>query len=168
LIEEHPPFSNSGDELFVGMLNASVDEDNLISILNGNSNFKGKYLLGLPCDEDLSEVSWNSQGHNIRKNLIKQAHFIFSSNSKTKKFLLGGKDKASFKSEFGSIKPCLWGSDAHTQEELFKPAKNRNTWIKADLTFEGLKSVIYDPSSRVEIQELNPQQKNSYQTINNG
>jgi hypothetical protein len=166
LIEDHPPFSNSGSELFVGMLNASVDEDNLVSILNGNSNFKDKYLLGLPCDEDLSDVSWNSQGHNIRKNLIKQAHFIFSSNSNTKKFLLGGKDKAAFKSEFGSIKPCLWGSDAHTQEELFKPAKNRNTWIKADLTFEGLKSVIYDPSSRVEIQELNPQQKNSYQTIN--
>jgi uncharacterized protein YicC (UPF0701 family)/predicted ATPase len=166
LINEHPPFSNSGSELFVGMLNASVDEDNLIAILNGNSNFKDKYLLGLPCDEDLSDVSWNSQGHNLRKNLIKQAHFIFSSNSNTKEFLLGGKDKKSFKSEFGSIKPCLWGSDAHSKEELFKPAKNRNTWIKADVTFEGLKSVIYDPSSRVVIQELNPQQKSSYQTIN--
>jgi predicted ATPase len=165
LIREHPPFSSSGSELFVGMLNASVDEDNLVSILNGNSNFKDKYLLGLPCDEDLSDVSWNSQGHNIRKNLIKQAHFIFSSNSKTKQFLLGGTDKELFKTEFGSIKPCLWGSDAHTKDELFKPAKNRNTWIKADVTFEGLKSVIYDPSTRVVIQELNPQQKRSYQTI---
>lgn len=165
LIKEHPPFSKSGSELFVGMLNASVDEDNLITILNGNSSFKDKYLVGLPCDEDLSDVSWNSQGHNIRKNLIKQAHFIFSSNSKTKDFLLGGEDKESFKAEFGSIKPCLWGSDAHCQDELFKPAGNRNTWIKADVTFEGLKSVIYDPGSRVAIQELNPQQKNSYQTI---
>lgn len=166
LIKDHPPFSNSGSELFVGMLNASVDEDNLINILSGNSSFKDKYLLGLPCDEDLSDVSWNSQGHNLRKNLIKQAHFIFSSNSNTRKFLLGGKDKETFKAEFGSIKPCLWGSDAHSKDELFKPAKNRNTWIKADATFEGLKSVIYDPSSRVVIQELNPQQKSSYQTIN--
>lgn len=166
LIKDHPPFSNSGSELFVGMLNASVDENNLVAILNGNSNFKDKYLLGLPCDEDLSDVSWNSQGHNLRKNLIKQAHFIFSSNSSTRNFLLGGRDKESFKAEFGSIKPCLWGSDAHSKDELFKPAKNRNTWIKADLTFEGLKSVIYDPSSRVAIQELSPQQKSSYQTIN--
>lgn len=166
LISEHPPFSNSGSELFVGMLNASVDENNLVEILNGNSNFKDKYLLGLPCDEDLSDVSWNSQGHNLRKNLIKQAHFIFSSNSNTRNFLLGGSDKESFRAEFGSIKPCLWGSDAHFKDELFKPAKNRNTWIKADVTFEGLKSVIYDPSSRVAIQELNPQQKSSYQTIN--
>lgn len=166
LIQEHPPFSNSGSDLFVGMLNASVDENNLIQILNGNSKFKDKYLLGLPCDEDLSDVSWNSQGHSLRKNLIKQAHFIFSSNPNTKKFLLGGNDKESFKAEFGSIKPCLWGSDAHSKDELFKPTNNRHTWIKADITFEGLKSVIYDPSSRVVIQELNPQQKNSYQTIN--
>ncbi|OPX56661.1 hypothetical protein SAMN02745127_00474 [Oceanospirillum multiglobuliferum] len=166
LIVEHPPFSSSGSELFVGMLNASVDENNLVDILNGNSNFKDKYLLGLPCDEDLSDVSWNSQGHNLRKNLIKQAHFIFSSNSKTRAFLLGGKNKESFIAEFGSIKPCLWGSDAHSKDELFKPAENRNTWIKADVTFEGLKSVIYDPGSRVAIQELNPQQKSSYQTIN--
>jgi len=165
LITEHAPFSKSGSELFVGMLNASVDEDDLISILKGNSNFKDKFLLGLPCDEDLSEVSWNSQGHSIRKNLIKQAHFIFSSNPSTRSFLLGGNDKSAFKKEFGSIKPCVWGSDAHSKDELFKPAKNRNTWIKADLTFEGLKNVIYDPSSRVTIQELNPQQKSSYQTI---
>lgn len=165
LISEHPPFSASGSEIFVGMLNASVDEDDLITILNGNSSFKDKYLLGLPCDEDLSEISWNSQGHNIRKNLIKQAHIIFSSNANTKKFLLGGKDISAFKKEFGSIKPCVWGSDAHSKDELFIPAKNRHTWIKADLTFDGLKSIVYDPSSRVAIQELSPQQKSGYQTI---
>jgi hypothetical protein len=165
LIKDHPPFADSGSPLFVGMLNASVDEDDLVSILNSNSHFRDKYLLGLPADEDLSEVSWNSQGHNIRKNLLKQAHFIFSSNHKTRTFLLGGNNKNAFVSEFGAIKPCLWGSDAHKTEELFVPDKNRNTWIKADLSFEGLKQVVYDPESRVNIQELNPQQKSSYQTI---
>lgn len=165
LTEEHPPFSESGNELFVGMLNASVDEDDLISILNANSSFKDKYLIGLPCDEDLSEVNWNSQGHSIRKNLIKQAHFIFSSNPKTREFLLGGTNKDIHEKEFGPIKPCLWGSDAHKSEELFQPVKKRNTWVKADLTFEGLKSVLCEPSSRVAIQELSPQQKSSYQVI---
>lgn len=166
LIKEHPNFSKSGGALVVGMLNASVDENSLIKILNGNSIFRDKYLLALPCDEDLSDVSWNSQGHNIRKNLIKQAHFIFSSNLNTKKFLLGGNNKEAFTAEFGSIKPCLWGSDAHRAEDLFKPAENRHTWIKSDVTFDGLKNVIYDPNSRVAIQELSPQQKSSYQTIN--
>ncbi|NYS59579.1 TrlF family AAA-like ATPase [Vreelandella salicampi] len=165
LIEEHPPFSKSGNALYVGMLNASVDEDDLISILNDNSNFRGNYLVGLPCDEDLSEVNWNSQGHSIRKNLIKQAHFIFSSNHNTRKFLLGGADKEAHEKEFGPIKPCVWGSDAHNNENLFKPDENRITWIKADATFEGLKSVLYEPSSRVAIQELSPQQKSGYQVI---
>ncbi|MFL1475256.1 TrlF family AAA-like ATPase [Pseudomonas grimontii] len=165
LIQEHPPFANAGGELFVGMMNASVDENQLISILSNNATFKDKYLIGLPCDEDLSDVNWNSQGHNVRKNLIKQSHFIFSSNPKTARFFLGGNDKESFAKEFGAVKACLWGSDAHTEAEMFRPAKNRHTWIKSDLTFEGLKQVVYDPSSRVVIQELCPQQKSSYQTI---
>ncbi|QOF85547.1 MULTISPECIES: TrlF family AAA-like ATPase [unclassified Pseudomonas] len=165
LIAEHPPFATSGSALFVGMMCASVDEDEISRLLNQNAFFKDRHLTALPCDEDLSDVNWNSQGHNLRKNLIKQAHFIFSSNQKTAAFFLGGKEKASFIKEFGAIKACLWGSDAHKLEELFNPAKNRHTWVKGDLTFSGLKQVIYDPSSRVAIQELSPQQKSPYQTI---
>ncbi|WP_440804891.1 hypothetical protein [Pseudomonas syringae] len=165
LIAEHPPFASSGSALFVGMMCASVDEDEISRLLNQNAFFKDKYLTALPCDEDLSDVNWNSQGHNLRKNLIKQAHFIFSSNPKTAAFFLGGKEKTSFIKEFGSIKACLWGSDAHKWDELFNPAQNRHTWVKSDLTFSGLKQVIYDPSSRVAIQELSPQQKSPYQTI---
>lgn len=165
LIAEHPAFESSGSALFVGMMCVSVDEDEISRLLNQNASFRDKYLTALPCDEDLSDVNWNSQGHNVRKNLIKQAHFIFSSNQKTVAFLLGGKDKDAFIKEFGAVKACLWGSDAHRWDELFKPAKNRYTWIKGDLTFSGLKQVIYDPSSRVAIQELSPQQKSPYQTI---
>ncbi|WP_375591660.1 TrlF family AAA-like ATPase [Chitiniphilus eburneus] len=165
LIEEHLSFASAGTPLWVGMLNASVDEEEVIKILNENSLFRDSFLIGLPADEDLSEVSWNSQGHAIRKNLIKQSHFIFSSNPKTCQFLLGSNDKESFIKEFGAQKPCMWGSDAHKKEELFLPAERRNTWIKADLSFEGLRQVIFDPESRVRIQELSPQQKNTYQII---
>ncbi|MFI8743090.1 TrlF family AAA-like ATPase [Stutzerimonas zhaodongensis] len=165
LISEHEPFAQAGSPLFVGMLNASVDENEIIEILSSNSLFREKYLIGLPTDEDLSRVNWNSQGHSIRKTLIKQAHFIFSSNPATCNFFSGGSDKDRFVSEFGAIKPCLWGSDAHHFEKMFAPDKGRHTWIKADATFEGLKQVIYDPGSRSRIQETSPQQKNSYQTI---
>lgn len=168
LIKEHPKFAEAGSALWVGMLNASVDEEHLVEILNGNDHFRSKYLLGLPTDEDLSDVHWNSQGHNLRKNLIKQAHFMFASNPKTVKFLLGGDTEAEqkeFVKEFGQIKPCIWGSDAHDAAKLFRPENDRYTWIKADLTFEGLKQVIYDPKSRVKIQSVSPQQKLSYQTV---
>lgn len=165
LIGEHSKFEKYSSALFVGMMNASVDENALIRLLRNNAMFREKHLVALPCDEDLSIVSWDSQGHMFRKSLIKQAHFIFSSNPNTAKFFLGGEDKVGFVKEFGAIKACLWGSDAHSEEKLFKPDNNRHTWIKSDPTFEGLKQVVYDPSSRVVVQELSPQQKNGYQTI---
>ncbi|AZF35127.1 DNA repair ATPase [Pseudomonas sp. R4-39-08] len=165
LIAEHPEFDKYGNALFVGMMNASVDENELIKLLRNNTIFRDRHLVALPCDEDLSIVNWNSQGHMLRKSLIKQAHFIFSSNPNTAAFFLGGKDKVGFVREFGAVKACLWGSDAHCEGKLFKPDNNRHTWIKSDPTFEGLKQVIYDPSSRVVVQELSPQQKSSYQTI---
>ncbi|SUW62594.1 ABC-type enterochelin transport system, ATPase component [Buttiauxella agrestis] len=160
---EHSGFK--GSDFFIGACNASINESDLACILKNNSRFNNKYMLGIPSDEDLSEVSWNSQGHSIRKNLIKQCHFIFSSNAKTISFMLGEYNKEQHLNEFGAIKPCLWGSDAHSLEQLFKPDLNRYTWIKADLSFSGLKQVVYDPESRVKIQENNPQQKSDYQII---
>lgn len=160
---EHSGFI--GSDFFIGACNASINESDLAQILKGNSRYNNKYMLGIPSDEDLSKISWNSQSHSIRKNLIKQSHFIFSSNPKTVSFMLGEYNKDQHVSEFGEIKPCLWGSDAHSLVELFKPKLNRYTWIKADLNFSGLKQVVYDPESRVKIQENNPHQKNDYQII---
>lgn len=48
---------------------------------------------------------------------------------------------------------------------MFKPDDNRHTRIKANLSFDGLKQIIYEPESRVKIQESHPQTKAGYQTI---
>ena len=39
------------------------------------------------------------------------------------------------------------------------------TWIKADPTFEGLKQIVFEPDSRVRVQEDKPEQKTPYLTI---
>lgn len=165
LKSEHSTFSSKPD-IYIGMMCAAVDESKITKLLK-KSIFKGKYLLGPNPDEDLSKVSWNSQGHNTRKNLIKQSHFMFSSNAGTIRFMKGQfhETERQFENEFGSLKPCLWGSDAHDFKSLFNPSDKRHTWIKSDLSFGGLKQVVYDPKSRVAIQELSPQNKPSYQTI---
>jgi hypothetical protein len=67
--------------------------------------------------------------------------------------------KNNISNEFGAIKPCLWGSDAHSLEKLFKPDLNRYTWVKADLNFSGLKQVVYDPESRVKIRKQSSAKK---------
>lgn len=167
LKSEHSEFAESGkSDLYIGMLNAAVEESAIKELLD-SSIFRGKYLLGINADEDLSEVSWNSQGHLARKNLLKGAHFAFSSNPNTARFMLGEfhSPKESFQREFGPAKPCLWGSDAHSIDTLFKPKDNRFTWAKAEPTFDGLKQVIYDPTLRARIQENSPVEKLTYQTI---
>lgn len=165
---QHPPFLDYSD-LFVGMISAAISIDNLIDELKSKSKiFQGKYLFGLPADEDLSLVNWNSSGHLPRKVLIQKAHILLSANPNTVKFGLGkfaDPDEASYIREFNALKPCLWGSDAHSFEKLFLPDEQRNTWIKADLTFEGLKTVIFEPEGRVKIQANKPESKPLYQVI---
>ncbi|WP_369819761.1 TrlF family AAA-like ATPase [Oleiphilus sp. HI0066] len=167
LKEEHSAFRDSGrSDLYIGMMNAGVDESNILKTL-GHPLFADKYLLGINPDEDLSRVSWSSSGHASRKNLIKQAHFMFTANPGTVRFMQGEfhDSQDEFIQEFGTKKPCLWGSDAHDLEKLLEPDENRLTWIKAELSFRGLKQVVYDPESRVRIQHNSPQSKSEYQTI---
>ena len=163
LKKEHSNFE--GSDLYVGMNNASVSDSDIVEELN-NRRFKGKYLIGVPSDEDLSKISWDGQGHNIRKVLIQKSDFLMSSNENTIAWALGkieGEEKQ--KKEFKTLKPCLWGSDAHEIDSLLEPALQRHTWIKADLTFEGLRQTIYEPQERVKIQEVKPDEKLAYHVI---
>lgn len=167
LIEEQSEFS-SFSPIYVGTLNASVDDNDIVKLLSSQkSKFKGKYLLALPADEDLSQISWTSQGHLSRKVLFQKSHIVFNSNTGTKQFSLGNKHASieDFKKEFGNPKPCLWGSDAHDYGKLFKPDENRFTWIKAIPSFEGLKQVVFEPDDRVTIQLNIPEEKTPYLVI---
>lgn len=167
LKKQHRPFNKYSD-VFVGMMNASVNVGQIQEVLKNHSSiFQGNYLFAIPSDEDLSSISWNDGGHAARKVLIQKANVIFSANPKTVKFGLGKSHESeeSYIAEFSSLKPCFWGSDAHDYERLFLPDEGRNTWIKADLTFEGLKGVVYEPEGRVRIQENEPESKPLYQVI---
>ena len=71
----------------------------------------------------------------------------------------------SFIDEFGSLKPCIHGSDAHSIDTICKPDSNRYCWIKADTTFEGLKQILYEPEERIRVQEDNPEPRKNIYTI---
>jgi len=158
LKKEHAEFANKSN-LFVGMMNAVVDDSKIVKILNSKpSIFKGDYLIGIPADEDLSSIDWNSQDHLTKKIIIQKSDFIFSSNNNTRKWALGLKHEKveDFIKEFKGLKPCIWGSDAHSYKKLFEPDLKRYTWIKADPIFEGLKQIIYEPEEKIYIGEEPP------------
>ena len=157
LKEQHESFRDKSD-YYVGCMNITVSLDEIVKILEEKKSiFSGKYLLVL-AEERWSLIDWDGQDHLTRKSILVKSHAIFSANLRTRIWALGKEHETpqQFIEEFGSLKPCLHGSDAHSFEELRNPSSRRFCWIKADPTFEGLKQIIYEPEERVKVQESNP------------
>lgn len=162
---EQPEFT--GSDYSIGCQVATVRSSQIRDILTKHKNlFAGKYLIGIPVDEDLSTIHWNSQEHNIRKTLYQQCAFFFSANENTRQFGLGKKHPSAqaYLDEFKTYKPCIIGSDAHSFDQLHHKlgihsdsAQSKITWIKADPTFNGLRQIIFEPEERVRIQEQSPE-----------
>lgn len=154
-----------GSDFEVGCKTAIVQDAQIRKILSSKPDkFKSKYVIAIPVDEDLSKVSWTSQGHQFRKTLYQQCNIFFSSNPSTIDFGLGKKhsSKKEYLKEFKSFKPCVIGSDAHSLDALrsklgcqwtTEEDSSKITWIKADPTFEGLKQILIEPENRVFIGE---------------
>ncbi|WP_042371596.1 TrlF family AAA-like ATPase [Bacteroides neonati] len=143
------------------LVNNTALRDNVVVIvsnssIDGASSFQKHY--------DLFESEQGSLDA-VRRTIYQISECIFSGNPKDRDFFLGIKhdpsgkiidNTSNVKEMCGSIKPCLHGSDAHTEEKLFLPDNNRFCWIKADPNFEGLKQVINEPEDRVYIGDEPP------------
>ena len=160
----------------VGAENATVSLENIKHELELSDRFRGKFLVVLD-EENTSLIEWGKQDTQTRLTLLQNSHMVFSSNSKTRSWSLGkapfsdGEDE--FVKIFGSLKPCIHGSDAHKLVEIGRPCTKRHVpghdcaedsdecvlrhcWIKADPTFEGLRQTVYEPNERVFIGEKDP------------
>lgn len=140
LKEEHAPFQGE-TAAFVGYMQAAIDDEEISMVLSTTQSlFGNKYLLVL-AEEYLERLSWDGSGHQPKKVLYQKSDMIFSANPGT----IARTKSQGFAEEFGAAKPCIWGSDAHSVESLFEPAEQRYCWIKADVTFSGLKQIVIEP-----------------------
>lgn len=142
--------------------NKELKNNTIIVVSNSNKDGNSAYQQHY----DLFEGNTNALD-DIRKTIYKLSDCIFSGNEKDRIYFLGegADDIETVKEKCGSIKPCIHGSDAHTEDKLFKPDNNRYCWVKADPTFEGLKQILYEPEARVRIQESKPEEKSVYYVI---
>ena len=150
-----------------GMNNFVVTIGDLQKLLDENKKFRENTIIvvsnsnqdgasGLQKHYDMFEDESGSLD-GVRQAIYKLSDLIFSGNEKDVDFFLGKKtNKDEVISKCGSLKACIHGCDAHTEDKLFTPDKNRYCWIKADTTFEGLKQIIFEPEYRVCIQENQP------------
>ncbi|GAA7207807.1 DNA repair ATPase [Helicobacter pylori] len=122
---------------------AVVNFDRLLECLEEEAlNLRGKYLLGF-----LSRGHGNSRSSSNYEKIVKKAHFLIHSSNNQENL----KKDREFWLEYN--KPLLQSSDAHKEGSIGE----KYTWIKAEKTFEGLKQIIYEPETRVSIDEKKPQ-----------
>lgn len=135
-----------------------------VIIVVANSSTDG--VSGVRCNKNYCEENI-SQLDALTTSIYDFADMIFSSKKSDRNFFLGegNFDADTITKKCGSLKPCIHGSDAHTNSKLFAPAEDRFCWIKADPTFEGLKQVIYEPKDRVFIGSNIPEKKPDYHVI---
>ncbi|MBQ0089846.1 MAG: DNA repair protein [Prevotellaceae bacterium] len=101
-----------------------------------------------------------------REEICRMSDMIFSGNPNDVEYFLGKTTSIDeVISSYGSLKPCITGTDAHQLDKVGVYNNNRVTWIKADTTFEGLKQILYEPEDRVKIQTVRPDDKSIYQII---
>lgn len=124
---------------------------------DGNSAYQKHY--------DFFEEADKASLEEIRKSIYYLSDLIFSSNKNDRDYFLGKKKNATGEiiddykiviNKCGSLKGCVHGSDAHTEEKLFIPDNELFCWIKADPTFDGLKQVLIEPEERIFIGEIPP------------
>src|SRR3989344_1307526 len=88
----------------------------------------------------------DGRGNNFAVVIDKKTDLLFGKADDTEFFL------NTSRYEGAVAKPVVSCSDAHSLEKI----GTLSTWVKADLTFEGLKQILWEPKDRVKIQELNP------------
>jgi len=162
---EHEPFRDRSN-FEIGCMTAVARLTDIMQLLTTNSLFRGKYLTAL-AEEDMSLMDWDGQDHGVRKVILQSSHLLFSANPNSIKWCLGKKHAHpdEYVQEFKGLKPCIIGSDAHELAKIGVPPNGKFTWIKSDVSFEGLKQILYEPELRVRIQTDDPSEQQAYAKI---
>jgi len=162
----------------VGFNKAMVKLDDLTKALKNDFSKHEYLIIGVANGYGSLRPRVNDgRGSEYAKELDKVSDLFFGNSSNTDFFLNKVEGRAQYQLP---PKPVLNGCDSHSFEDLEnklgKEYKKKDdegkvsdcsevTWIKADLTFEGLKQILCEPKDRVKIQANKPEEKSGYHVI---
>lgn len=147
----------------VGYDKAMVQIDNLEKKLRDNFTDNEYLLVGVANGYgSLRPGNNDGRGAEYAKELDKKCQMFFGTSKNTDFYL----NKIDGRAQFDLLpKAILSGSDAHSFEDLvnklgkkFNNTDSEIVWVKADLSFEGLRQVIYEPESRLRLSDNKPQE----------
>lgn len=156
--QQNLPSSNK----ILGFNNLAISTDKLNEILDTSTYLQGKFITCIGKAE-WDSLKWTSASTATKKSLINSVDIVFTSSPSIEQYY---KAKETLKNQ-GVNDLLLDCSDSHHFSNSSDKDRigNCHTWIKADPTFEGLKQVIHEPTGRVKIQELSPDDKASHNVI---
>ena len=131
--------------------------------------FKGHIIIALSNSSNDGASGILRQEGNLqplREEITRMADIILSGNPSDVEYFCGESTTIDeVIATYGSLKPCVIGSDAHDMASVGVFPNDRITWIKADPTFEGLKQILFEPKERVRISETKPDIKYDFNVI---
>ncbi|HCU0821908.1 TPA: hypothetical protein OUJ26_000145 [Acinetobacter baumannii] len=173
----YPHITNDDQAYFKGIEQFSLAPKDIVEILEKNKLLKENCLIfvsngtndgvsGLKTHEEIL-AQQQASASELRNSIYRISDGLFSPKPSDLKYFLGkGTDPVNeIIRKYGSLKPCIHGSDAHTETKLFEPDNQQFCWIKAEPTFEGLKQILHEPETRVHIGAIQPEHKNDYEVI---
>nr|WP_323033279.1 AAA family ATPase [Paracoccus sp. (in: a-proteobacteria)] len=84
----------------------------------------------------------------LRRGIERFADIIFSSSPGDRDFWLGLKDGLNsdhIRTNYGALKPTIWGCNSHDMAKIGKPDLDRFCWIKGAATFDALRQACIEP-----------------------
>jgi hypothetical protein len=159
--EVNPNLTDDEAALRYGAEQFKLDWDTLVEVIRSDPWARDNCLLAISAhsNDGVSGLKHDGSFEAVREELKAQPHIIFSANAGDREFFLGNKPgfgRDFIEATYGSLKPCLHGSDAHKVADVLKPADDRVCWIRAELSFTGLKQTLIEPELRVAIGPLPP------------
>lgn len=169
---------------------AAISFEHLFDTLQKESlHLKGRYLTAFLSRGHGNCVCGRGRDHAVYEEIVRKSDLVMHSTDfnetleNDKKFWLG---ETSHKNSY--IRPLLQSSDSHCLDSIgfrIRKVEKENkdkeyvferggdyfvktptfTWIKSDVTFEGLKQIIYEPKERIRYGVAIPDNKSDYMVI---
>ena len=143
--------------LQVGTNQFKVTFDELQKAFKRSTWAQENILLAISCNtgDGTSGLNKDASFSSTRQYFERSSKIIFGGSAKQRLFWIGEGPMLidELIEKYDGPKPCIHGSDAHTNDKVGKPDYNRFTWIKGDLTFDSLRQICIEPKDRVIVGE---------------
>lgn len=157
----------STDKSFNNLINdeignfANIDLSQLLTVLNNDKELNGRFLKGFLSRGHGSATSDSDpKNRAVYENICVNSDFLIHSscnNPETCKDKRCGHnniilDRKHWLEKSRYVRPLIQSSDAHSLEQI----GSKYSWVKADLTFDGLTQIKYEPEFRISVDKEKP------------